>query len=165
MTVIDDIIRREGGYVLDSADNGGPTNFGITAGTLGIYRNLGRPATRKEVRELTEVEARQIYTEKYVNEPRFSLINNGALREFLIDFGVNSGPARAIKFLQQLVGVTVDGVMGPITANAANALPHVPLRLRMLAKRAIFLLRFIGNDRKQAKFAKGWGNRLEEFID
>lgn len=164
MTVIDDIIRREGGYVLDSADNGGPTNYGITAVTLGNYRNLGRPATREEVRALTEQEARAIYTERYVTEPRFDMITNVPLREFMIDFGVNSGPTRAVKFLQQLVEVPVDGVIGPVTADAVNAAPALPLKLRMMVKRACFLMRFIERDRRQAKFAKGWANRIEEFI-
>ena len=60
-TILDEIIRREGGYVNHPADRGGPTNFGITAQTLGSWRKLGRPATTAEVRALTEAEARAVY--------------------------------------------------------------------------------------------------------
>ena len=36
--ILDDILRREGGYVSHPADRGGPTNFGIAAQTLGSWR-------------------------------------------------------------------------------------------------------------------------------
>ena len=65
-TILDEIIRREGGYVNHPADRGGPTNFGITAQTLGSWRKLGRPATAAEVQALTETEARAIYRQQYI---------------------------------------------------------------------------------------------------
>ena len=36
----------------------------------------------------------------------------------LFDFGVNAGPGRAAKFLQKIIGTTVDGGIGPQTLNA-----------------------------------------------
>src|SRR5690606_41734117 len=39
------------------------------------------------------------------------------------DFGVNSGPARAVKSLQKVVGVAQDGIVGGQTLNAVNAFP------------------------------------------
>src|SRR5690606_13690489 len=65
-TILDEIIRREGGYVNHPADRGGPTNFGITAQTLGSWRKLGRPATAAEVQALKEPEARAIYRQQYI---------------------------------------------------------------------------------------------------
>jgi lysozyme family protein len=162
--IIDEIIRREGGYVNHPADRGGPTNFGITFRTLGEARKLGRPATAVEVRELTVAEAREIYCDMYITQPKFYMIKDTAVRDFLIDFGVNSGPVRAIKTLQTLLGVTVDGVMGPQTAGAANQCNPEVLLYKLTTRRALFLLRLIGRDKRQAAFATGWANRVDEFV-
>ncbi len=42
----------------------------------------------------------------------------------VFDFGLTSGPARSVLFLQAAIGVTQDGACGPVTqAAAANASP------------------------------------------
>ena len=55
--MIDDILRREGGYVNHPADRGGPTNYGITQKTLSRY--IGRAALTSEVKNLSEDVARE----------------------------------------------------------------------------------------------------------
>jgi len=70
-SLIDDIIRREGGFVNHPADRGGPTKYGITAKTLGNWRQLGWLATSDEVATLTESEAREIYRHRYILAPGF----------------------------------------------------------------------------------------------
>lgn len=161
--LIDEILRREGGYVNHPMDRGGPTNFGITAQTLGEHRGLNRPATAAEVRELHRAEAVHIYNLRYVSRPNFDKIGDAALQEAVVDFGVHSGPATAARHLQSLVGVNQDGRVGPITLEAvANADPEV-LANRLNLSRAIFLLRLVGRNPTQAAFARGWGNRLAEL--
>ena len=65
--MIDDVIRREGGYVDHPQDRGGPTNFGITQSTLS--RHLGRPASADEVRRLERSLAAQIYRRESYEAP------------------------------------------------------------------------------------------------
>lgn len=170
------ILRREGGFVDHPADRGGPTNFGITAATLGDWRGLGRPASREEVRALTEREARKIYTKRYLQDTGFDQIRNAKLRDLLLDCAVHHGPRRAAVWLQEAVGVTADGKVGPMTLAAVadhgrgldgrrgGGRRGRPLQAVILAKRLVFLGALITKDPRQAVFAKGWMVRVSEFL-
>ena len=98
--IIDGILEREGGYDDHPSDKGGPTNMGVTAVVLGEWRHLGRAATREEVKNLQPAEARAICRARYIAGPGFERIPFEPLRAQLCDFGYNSGPARAIRWLQ-----------------------------------------------------------------
>lgn len=162
--ILDEIIRREGGYVNHSADKGGATNFGITAKTLGAWRKLGRAATPEEVKALTQAEARDIYVYQYIKAPRFDKVRDEALRELLIDSAVHSGPDRAVKWLQEALAVVVDGKIGPMTLSSLEASDASVIYKRVLQRRVKFIGRLITDNPSQAVFAAGWLARLAEFI-
>lgn len=162
--IIDDILRREGGYSDRVQDTGGPTNFGITAATLGAWRNLGRSATRAEVKALKEGEARAIYRSQYITAPRLDQVTNQDLRGLLVDFGVHSGPARAVKALQRAVDVPIDGVLGPKTLAAMNRLDIRGVYRAVLRERGELLAAILQRDKTQLVFAAGWLRRLMEFV-
>ena len=164
-TIIDDIIRREGGFINHPADRGGSTKYGITAKTLGGWRHLGRLATSNEVAELTESEARKIYHHRYMVEPGFDAITHPALLALLVDSGVHSGPQKAVRWLQEALGVTVDGVIGPKTREAIAKADQGILYNKVLAARLRHLGRLITNDPEQSVFASGWMNRMAEFVE
>ena len=157
--IIDDIIRREGGFVNHQNDTGGATNFGITQRTLEAYRN--RKVSIEEIRNLSKEEAFKIYYSEYVKRPKFDLINDTLLQELVIDTGVHSGTHRATIFLQEVAGVEADGLIGPITIEAVNS---KELFIPYFNKRMVFLAQLITRDNKQAVFAHGWYNRLSEFL-
>lgn len=173
--VIDGILRREGGFVDHPADRGGPTNWGITQATLARWRR--RPVTVQEVRELTAGEAREIYRHRYIVGPRFGNVTNQDLRELVVDCGVNHGPNRAARWLQQAAGVHVDGIVGPQTLHAVNHGDARMLYRRVLAIRCRYYGAIISNDselmrakaagiRTQAENAAGWlDHRVAAFIE
>ncbi len=167
--MIDDIIRREGGFVDHPADRGGPTNFGITQKTLSRY--LGRKVTRDDVRRLSRELAAEIYRRAYYLEPRIDTLPK-SIRAFLFDSAVNHGPRRAIRFLQQVCNaagfgpLTVDGLLGPATRRRAVAGEREmgPWLLAALAEeRRMFYRLIVERDPSQRVFFKGWMNRLAEF--
>ncbi len=157
-----DILRREGGFVDHPADRGGATNFGITAATLGDWRGLGRPASREEVKALTEREARAIYTKRYLKDPGFDQIKNAKLRDLLLDCAVHHGPSRAKRWFEEAMSGPSVGRKAPSLRMTAATAQKV--RMAILAKRIIFFGELITNDPRQAVFAKGWMRRVAEFL-
>ena len=118
---------HEGGYVNSPNDRGGPTKYGITHTTLARHRGV-RSVTPAQVKALTLAEAEDIYRKSYWGQSGGDILPVG-LDYAAFDFGVNSGPARAVKVLQRLVGAKVDGIPGPNTLAAVRAYPGGVRRL------------------------------------
>ena len=125
---IDDLLKREGGYVNHPADRGGPTNWGITEQVARAFGYHG------EMAQMPRAVANQIYVERYWRAPGFDQVNehSAAVAEELLDTGVNMGPAVASRFLQRALNVlnleaktypdmTVDGAIGRMTIAALRA--------------------------------------------
>ena len=79
--MIDDLIRRAGGFVDHPLDRGGPTDFGITRATLS--RHLGRPASADDLRRLDRGVARKIYRRECFQRPRLDRLPPGIRLEEL----------------------------------------------------------------------------------
>jgi lysozyme family protein len=163
--IIDELIAREGGFTNDPVDPGGPTKYGITAGTLGEWRGLHRAATPAEVASLTRAEAKDIYIKTYIEAPGFNAILNERLRVALIDDGVNSGTAAAIRRLQRVLGVSVDGVLGPMTLAAANAITSDWVLTELVKARCLHYARIVQQDASQRRFIVGWLTRALSFLE
>jgi lysozyme family protein len=163
-SILDDVLRREGGYSDHLADGGGPTNYGITANVLGQFRQWGRRATRAEVQALTEAEAREIYRRQFVAAPRFDRVPDERLRALLVDFGVHSGPVRAVKALQHALDVPMDGVIGRQTLTALAGADVEAVYRSVLRERGELLAAILHRDPTQRVFSSGWIRRLMEFV-
>jgi lysozyme family protein len=158
--LIDEIVEREGGFVNNPLDRGGPTRYGITQVTLARWR--GAPVTVEDVRTLELGEARDIYRSEYVIQPGFALLPE-PLRAHVVDFGVNAGPAQAVKTLQRVLGVKADGIMGPVTRHALQIVFDSGgverLTRRFWQERVRFYIHLVGVRPNQLEFADGWLNR------
>ena len=111
---------HEGGYSNVKTDKGGPTKYGITLATLSAHR--GKKQTADDVKKLTLDEAEAIYRKSYWSQSGGDLLPTG-LDYANFDTGVNSGPGRANRILQQVVGTAPDGVIGGKTLDAVNKYP------------------------------------------
>ena len=129
------LLAHEGGFVDHPKDPGGMTNLGVTRRTL--ERFLWRDVTEGEMRSLTPAAVEPVYRALYWGKVRADNLPSG-IDWAVFDWAVNSGPPRAAKALQSLVGVTPDGAVGPITLGAV--VQHKPSDLidQLHAKREAF---------------------------
>lgn len=151
-TIIDGILENEGWprYTNNPLDKGGPTKGGITLDTLERWRK--RSTSADDVAALEELEVRAIYRAEYVSGPGFDLIEDEQLRFNVIDAGVLHGQAWATRRLQEVAGVTVDGIAGPITLQAVNAASARRLNLLFTARRALKIARIVRSDARERNF-------------
>lgn len=146
----------EGGWSDHPADNGGATMYGITISTLRAWR--GKPVTKDDVRKLTKTEALRIYRAWYWQPVRGDDLPAG-LDLAVYDLAVNSGPSRAARFLQGVLRVQTDGVIGSRTVSAAQA-ANVTAAINMICDNRLAWLRGLDD---WPHFGKGWTNRVEDI--
>ena len=111
---LEKILHHEGGYVNHPKDPGGETNLGLTKR---VYEEWGG---EKDMKDLEVEDVEPIYKENYWDKVKGDDLPSG-LDLCVFDFGVNAGPGRAAKFLQKMIGTTVDGGIGPNTLKAVNS--------------------------------------------
>jgi len=167
--MIEDILRREGGFVDHPNDRGGPTNFGITLRTLASWRRS--EVSRDDVRRMPLAEARAIYKDRYFLKPQTDKLP-AAVQPVVFDMSINHGPGTAIKLLQEVLQAvsppcSVDGGAGDETIHSATkALADIGSKalVNKLVDRRVALFKAIAaNDVSQEVFLKGWLRRAEEF--
>ncbi len=105
------ILHHEGGYVNHPKDPGGETNLGVTKR---VYEEWGGT---KDMKDLTVEDVAPIYKKNYWDRVKGDHLPAG-LDLCIFDFAVNAGPGRAAKMIQKMIGVTVDGGIGPMTLQA-----------------------------------------------
>lgn len=153
--------RYEGGYGWDAADSGGPTKYGITCYDLAEFlhqKMTSKAAWAPRVKAMSLATADEIYRKKYATACQFDSLNSGC-DCVVLDFGVNSGSSRSIKYSQRIVGVAADGVLGPVTLKAINGYGSLKFINALCDARMGFLrsLRIWGT------FGKGWTARVRDL--
>lgn len=152
---LSEVLKHEGGYVNHPNDPGGPTNLGIT---LANFRRYVKPnGTIADLRNLTVQQAGVVYRRRYWDAVLGADLPSGV--DFCVfDYAVNSGPSRAVRHLQEVLGVAVDGRIGPRTLAAIrNRLPADVIHA--LCDRR---LRFLRALKTWKTFGKGWSRRVGE---
>lgn len=151
------VLVHEGGYVNHPRDPGGATNKGITWRTYAAWRRA-RDLEPQSVRFITDEEVSSIYKRQYWDAVRADDLPAG-LDYAVFDFAVNSGPARAAKFLQRILGVEADGHIGELTLAAANAHRDVENVINQLCDNRLAWLRRLSHF---DTFGRGWTRRVTE---
>lgn len=118
-------IDLEGGYQCDPDDTGNRNAAGVLVGTnAGITpadfeRFYGHIPSADDMRTLAPADIRVMYRLFYLAP--WSFVADLDLKGELFDFGVVCGVPTALRALQSVLRVPVDGVAGPRTATALRA--------------------------------------------
>jgi uncharacterized protein (TIGR02594 family) len=158
------VLEMEGGFSDDAYDPGGPTNKGITLEVYAGFKGQTLDATSRdrliaELKSIPDATVATIYRRRYFDPADCSAFTPPlALMHF--DAAVNHGVGTAIRMLQQSVGVTVDGEVGPQTLGAIGARNVVDL---------IEVYADIRRARYRAlphfwRFGRGWLNRVDATL-
>jgi len=169
------ILGKEGGYVNNPADKGGPTNWGITQAVARAHGYTG------DMKDLTRQQALNILESDYWVGPRFNQVSevSNAIAVELTDTGVNMGPSVAAKFLQRALNVfnnqgklypdiVADGQIGPRTITALQSFLSARSRdgekVMLKALNSLQGARYIDLAESRPAhetFAYGWFERVE----
>jgi lysozyme family protein len=151
----------EKGYADHPADPGGKTMDGITERVFHAWLRSRGEALRP-VRSITDPEKAMIYRRQYWDVVRGEQLPPG-IDMAVFDFAVNSGPVRAIRYLQAVLGQKQDGQIGEVTLLAAReaftAGRGAEIVVRYMAAREAFLRGL----KTFPVFGKGWMNRLTDI--
>jgi lysozyme family protein len=158
------IIEFEGStYENDPTDMGGCTKFGIILGTLKEYHydtNKDGVFTCDDVKALTLEDAKIIYKKMFWDYFKADDIKNQSLAEYIVDGAINMGRGTIAKYVQTILGVTSDGVVGSKTLEAINNFDQKDLYDKLKARRTEKYNKIVENNPSQKKFIKGWMNRV-----
>ena len=152
---LDAVLHHEGGFVNPPKDPGGMTNLGCTKRVWEEW--VGHPVDEKAMRALTPEDVAPLYKKKYWDAVRGDDLPDG-VDYIVFDTAINSGPGRAIKFLQGCVGTDMDGALGPKTMAAVRAADPKQL-VEDYAKRRLSFLQDLPT---WGTFGKGWSRRVAE---
>jgi pimeloyl-ACP methyl ester carboxylesterase len=163
--ILSRILRWEGGYVDSPADPAGVTNGGITIGQWSTYS--GKPATAETVKNLTQSQITDFYRDNFLQRAGVKDIRNLAVKAAFANMLVQSGPAAATRAFQSgltdafHVSVPIDGVLGPATIAAINAVDNPDLLAEAATCSQLKTMRAIASF---PRFGAIWTRRLRDFL-
>lgn len=151
------VLRWEGGYVDHPADRGGATNRGITQATYDAWR-IAKGLPVRSVKHLEDAECEAIYRTRYW-EPCLGPQTRWPLCLATFDFGVHSGPRRALDSLAEVLGC-----QRPELAMRVSQVRPEEAAVLLCARRLDYLRGLVERDPRQRAFWRGWRRRVDALV-
>ncbi|MGL5356059.1 MAG: glycoside hydrolase family 108 protein [Cetobacterium sp.] len=157
----DRVIGHEGGFTDDPQDR---ANW--TSGTCGVgkcngtkYGLSAMTYPTLDIRNITLNQAKDIYKRDWWDKLGMGRYPT-ALSYQMFDAAINHGSGRAIQFLQKAVGTKADGIIGPKTLTAMDALDKNDLLILFLAER----LQYFTEVKTWKTYCTGWTRRVVQNL-
>lgn len=168
---IDFVLNGEGGFVID---NGGPTNFGITAKYLMDNDRWAYDFDKNGVIDASDMKKFSVENAKFeyfkmFNKARYNLINSLEIAKRVFDVHVNSGPRQAALITQRSYNrlmsptskIDIDGLIGNLTIYALNSIKNIDGFVEEFKMQRVYFYRELAesNPEKYGRYLNGWVNR------
>ncbi len=154
--LIERLLDHEGG-IADVKDGMGVTRFGQTPGWLKRY-GLPTPSNRDEA-------AANYRLWLAITELLPIVAPGDNLADILLDIAVMSDATKAIKALQAVFKVPVDGIIGPMTQYALDRADRKQLARDVIAWDMQFQARLVvNNPTLRLQWLEGWTNRMADHV-
>lgn len=159
---LENVLKAEGGFTDDPRDPGnklpdgreGCTMMGVTQAAWESY--VGHPVSIADMKALTKEKVGEFYKKKYWTPIQGDALPTGI--DFLaFSFAINSGVGSSAKRIQECVGATPDGVIGPRTLSVITNTDAKEL----IEKFSQAKENFYKSLKTFPTFGKGWLNRVE----
>jgi lysozyme family protein len=158
------ILQFEGTvYENDPTDTGGCTKYGIILQTLKDYKfdvNKDGVFTCEDIKALTKDDAKALYKKMYWDYFQADKIENQTLAEYIVDSAINQGKGLIARYVQGILGLATDGLVGKVTLSAINSYNPKDLYDKLKEKRIERYNHIVEINPSQSKFIKGWMNRV-----
>jgi lysozyme family protein len=159
------VLKFEGGYSDNPLDRGGATNRGITQATFDEWR-VSNGLPRSPVVGISGQEINAIYRNRYW-KPVCAEQLPAPLDLCVFDAAVQHGTYRAAKWLQRVSLSIPDGIVGPKTLEAVQAVIDAHGVDQVVEEymdiRRHFYAEIVANDATQKTFERGWENRMKDL--
>lgn len=170
MTAYNIVAGHEGGYQKHPNDSGNynsldqlvGTNWGISAPVYEAY--LDRPPSESDMRNMSKQTAANIYKSNFWDKIRGDQIQSQAVANIFFDGAVNHGRT-GVRIMQRVLGVAVDGIVGPVTLGKLNSFDPAKVYLSYKQARTNFYHQLSREKPRLAVFLQGWLKRINSFTD
>jgi lysozyme family protein len=158
----DRLIGHEGAFSKDPQDDGNwtggqqgvgelkGTKYGIAANT---YPDL-------DIERLTLADAKAIYYRDWWLKAGGGQLSGAVMYQLWV-FAVNAGMSTAKRHLQKAIGLSEDGVIGPVTVAKVRSMDENDVLMKFLAA----CIRFYTARSRWPRFGAGWMNRVAGQLD
>ena len=155
------IFKHEGVYSSRESDPGNWTGGKIGVGDCnGTKYGISAAAYPElDIENLTQEDAADIYIADYLAPIKAHHFEDGVAYQML-DFAVHSGPGTAKRQLQEAIGVTADGHIGPVSLAAMGQYSEAGLIMILLSKRLNYLTRLYNWTTE----SRGWARRISHNL-
>lgn len=161
------LVKWEGSsFEIVPGDAGGPTKYGVILSewkAKGWDKDGDKDIDVDDLKLITADDASTIAKAHYWDKLKADSINNQSIAEFLVDFAYNCGVITAAKKIQECLGITADGVIGPMSIKSINEANQEQLFNALKTKRRNYYLAIVARKPLQVKFLKGWLRRNDSF--